>query len=84
MIRAEVIEGGPGNRQWSGFNRARHAVVEAAIVATRADFLPIPEMLDDMARLSSPVEKTGGDREREAFSLLENHVREAAMRRKDR
>ena len=43
-----------------GLNRAKHAIVEAAILATRLDFLPIAEVLVDFARLAVPVAKTGG------------------------
>ena len=34
-------------RDFFGFNRARHAVLEAAILATRTEFLPLDEMLAD-------------------------------------
>jgi hypothetical protein len=57
-----------------GLNRAMHAVVEAAILATRTAFLPRDEVLADLARLAVLVEKTGGPREHEAFELLRAHV----------
>jgi hypothetical protein len=57
-----------------GLNRAKHAVVEAAILATRLDFLPIDEILAEFDRLASPVAKTGGPEERLAFGLLADHV----------
>ncbi len=38
-ILAEVVRSGR-LRDFFGFNRAKHAVVEAAILATRIDFLP--------------------------------------------
>jgi hypothetical protein len=65
-------------RDFLGFNRARHAVVEAAILATRTAFLPVAEILDEFRKLSIIVDKTGGAAEREAFDLLLAHVREAA------
>jgi hypothetical protein len=65
-------------RDFLGFNRAKHAVVEAAILATRTAFLPVAEILDDLRKLSVVVDKTGGPAEREAFDLLLAHVREAA------
>ena len=68
-------------RDFFGFNRAKHAVVEAAILATRIDWLPLGEMLDDFRKLSVLVDKTGGPRERAAFTLLHGHVRQAASRR---
>ena len=39
-IQAEVVHAGR-LRDFFGFNRAKHAVVEAAILATRTDFLPL-------------------------------------------
>jgi len=53
-----------------GLNRAKHAVVEAAIMATRLDFLPIAEVLATYRQLAVLVEKTGGPDERLAFGLL--------------
>lgn len=65
-------------RDFLGFNRAKHAVVEAAILATRTAFLPVAEILEEFRKLSTIVDKTGGPAEREAFDLLLAHVREAA------
>jgi uncharacterized protein len=67
-------------RDFFGFNRARHAVLEAAIMATRTDFLPLDEMLADFRKLAVLVDKTGGPRERAAFMLLHRHVHDAALR----
>jgi hypothetical protein len=68
-------------REFFGFNRAKHAVVEAAILATRTDFLPLDEMLLEFRKLAVLVDKTGGPRERAAFTLLHRYVREAASER---
>lgn len=68
-------------RDFFGFNRAKHAVLEAAILATRLDFHPLPEILAEFRKLATAVEKTGGSDERRAFALLEDHVREAALAR---
>jgi uncharacterized protein len=67
-------------RDFVGFNRARHAVVEAAILATRTEYLPLDEMLADFRKLAVLVDKTGGPRERAAFTLLHRHVHAAAER----
>jgi len=67
-------------RDFFGFNRAKHAVVEAAILATRTDWLPLDEILEEFRKLAVPVDKTGGPRERAAFTLLHRHVRQAASR----
>ena len=62
-------------REFVGFNRARHAVLEAAILCTRLHLLPRAEIEADFARLRIPVEKTAGPREWEAWRLLEDHLR---------
>ncbi len=61
-------------RPFLGFNRARHAVLEAAILATRVHLLPEAQWRYRMAFLKPAVEKTGGPAEKEAFALLENHM----------
>ena len=64
-----------------GLNRAKHAVVEAAILATRLDFLPLDQIMASYRELAILVEKTGGADERLAFGLLVDHVQGAARRR---
>ncbi len=61
-------------RDFVGFNRAMHAVIEATILATRLAFLPKADVQDQLQRLSSPVRKTAGPREREAFALVQDYV----------
>jgi uncharacterized protein len=68
-------------RDFFGFNRARHAVVEAAILATRASWLPLEEIFEDYQKLAPLVEKTGGPSEHEAFSLLSQYLNEVAHHR---
>src|SRR2546430_9636269 len=62
-------------REFLGFNRARHAVLEAAILATRTHLLPAEQIRDELARLQVIVDKTAGPREREAMALLSDYVR---------
>jgi hypothetical protein len=62
-------------RDFFGFNRAKHAVVEAAILATRVSFLPPADILTEYRNLSVLVDKTGGPQEQEAFALLEFYVK---------
>jgi hypothetical protein len=64
-------------RDFFGFNRAKHAVVEAAILATRIDFLPPEQIREEFQRLAIPVEKTAGPQERRAFQFLERYVTDA-------
>jgi hypothetical protein len=68
-------------REFFGFNRAKHAVVEAAILATRTAWLPLEEILDEFRKLMVLVDKTGGPRERAAITLLHRHAREVAAQR---
>jgi len=75
-IDAEVVETGR-LRDFFGFNRAKHAVVEAAILATRVGLLPREQIEDEFRRLGVLVQKTGGAQEHEAFQFLEGYVREA-------
>jgi uncharacterized protein len=62
-------------REFIGFNRARHAVLEAAIYATRLHLLPRSFVESEMARLQVIVDKTAGPPELEAMALLVEHVR---------
>lgn len=61
-------------RDFFGFNRAKHAVLEAAILATRLDFLPAEEVCAEFRRLAVLVDKTAGDQERHAFQFLQEYV----------
>jgi hypothetical protein len=62
-------------REFIGFNRARHAVLEAAIYATRLHILPRDFVESELARLQVIVDKTAGPAEIEAMALLTEHVR---------
>lgn len=57
-------------RPFLGFNRARHAVLEAAILATRTHLIPAEEIQRELSRLQVLVDKTAGPREREAMAHL--------------
>jgi hypothetical protein len=63
-------------RDFFGFNRAKHAVLEAAILATRVHILPAQEIRDQFAALKTPVEKTAGPDEQSAFDLLTQFIEE--------
>jgi hypothetical protein len=62
-------------REFLGFNRARHAVLEAAILATRTHLLPAEEIRAAFERLQVIVDKTAGPREQEAMAMLTEYVR---------
>ena len=72
-IEAEVVHTGT-LRDFFGFNRAKHAVLEAAIFATRLHLLPREEIEAEYRKLRVIVDKTGGDPEREAMAFLENFL----------
>jgi hypothetical protein len=57
-----------------GFNRAKHAVLEAAILATRVHLMTRDQIKSEFDRLQIPVQKTAGPKEIEAFSLLLDFV----------
>jgi hypothetical protein len=64
-----VVGRGRG-REFIGFNRACHAVLEASILASRVRRLPAREVRDELARLAVLVDKTAGPREREAMDYV--------------
>ena len=72
-LEARVVATHEG-RPFVGLNRARHAVVEGAILVTRVHLLGAEEVRRRLAELRVLVEKTGGTREHEAFGLLERSV----------
>lgn len=73
-IAARIVHMGRLNDFW-GFNRAKHAVLEAAILATRVHLLKREQLIQDYDRLQVPIEKTAGAAELEAFALLRDFVR---------
>lgn len=78
--RAEIdatVVGSGRIRDFFGFNRAKNAVVEAAILATRVHLLPRDDMLAELKKLDVLVQKTGGKRERQAFDLLCDYIHDA-------
>ena len=58
-----------------GFNRAQHAVLEAAILVSRLHLLPWEKIAAELAIHQSAVEKTAGPREQEAWRWLMEKVR---------
>lgn len=74
-MQADVVESGR-IRDFLGFNRGKHAVIEAAILATRLELIDADEILREFARLQAMVEKTGGHQEYAAFAFLKAYVAE--------
>lgn len=67
-------------RDFFGFNRAKHAVIEAAILATRIHILPADEILTELQRLESRVRKTAAAPELQAFDFLREYIQREAQR----
>lgn len=61
-------------RPYLGMNRARNAVIEAAILATRIHLIPGEEIQQSFRSLRSAVEKTGNEAEFRAFQILAEYV----------
>ena len=61
-------------RQFVGFNRAKNAIIEAAILATRVRFLGVEKILQEYLRFSDIVKKTGAEEEVKAMRYLQDYV----------
>jgi hypothetical protein len=68
-VVTRVVGRGTG-REFIGFNRACHAVLEASILASRARMIPPEQIRAELARLSVLVDKTAGARERAAMDYV--------------
>jgi uncharacterized protein len=79
-IEARVICTGR-TRDFFGFNRGKHAVVEAAILATRLHLLPLAEVAAEFRKLRVIINKTGGPDEHAAMDLLDARLRDAEAAR---
>lgn len=76
QVRARVVAAGTGTRQPLGLCRARHAVVEASILASRLRWLGAERVTAELDRLQELVDKTAGTRERGAMEYVRHHVAE--------
>ncbi|MBI4757956.1 MAG: DUF447 family protein [Chloroflexi bacterium] len=76
--RAEVrcrVVGRGWQRDFLGFCRARSAVIEATILATRLHLHDRETVLEELRRYGKIVRKTGNDAERVAFERVAEFVR---------
>ncbi|TIR44556.1 MAG: DUF447 family protein, partial [Mesorhizobium sp.] len=55
---------------FTGFNRAKAAVLELAILVSRLGMLPRDKIEAEIAYLSIAIEKTAGEGEKEAWDWL--------------
>ncbi|MGZ4184689.1 MAG: DUF447 domain-containing protein [Solirubrobacteraceae bacterium] len=75
-VRARVVAAGTGTSQPAGLCRARHAAVEASILASRMKWLGGDRVLAELERLQELVDKTAGPRERAAMDYVRRYVAE--------
>jgi hypothetical protein len=75
-VRARVVASGTGTRQPLGLCRARHAAVEASILASRLTWLGAERVRAELASLQDLVDKTAGPRERAAMEYVLRYVAE--------
>jgi uncharacterized protein len=75
-VRARVVASGTGTREPLGLCRARHAAVEASILASRLKWLDAEYVWTELARLQELVDKTAGPQERAAMDYVRRHIAE--------
>lgn len=68
VVHSEIL------REFLGFNRAKHAVLEAAILATRIHLTGTSPVLTEYDKLQVIVDKTGADDEHTAMRELREFV----------
>ncbi|WP_430010361.1 DUF447 domain-containing protein [Methylophaga lonarensis] len=63
-----------------GFNRAQSAVLEAAILVSRLEMLPVEKIQEELRYLTIAIDKTAGPRELEAWQWLMTRIEQAGIR----
>jgi hypothetical protein len=76
QVRARVVAAGAGTRPPLGLCRAKHAAVEASILASRLKWLDAEHVAAELVRLQELVDKTGGSCERAAMDYVRRYVAE--------
>ncbi|MEZ6047331.1 MAG: DUF447 family protein [Planctomycetaceae bacterium] len=72
-IRVKVVHTGH-QQEFLGFNRAKHAVIEFAILASRLFMLSEEEVVNQYHQLKTIVDKTAGPQEFTAFELVTRYI----------
>jgi len=62
-----------------GFNRAQSAVIDAAILVSRLNMLPVEKVQQEVAYLTIAIDKTAGPRELEAWGWLMTKIKDAGI-----
>jgi uncharacterized protein len=70
------VASGTGTRPPLGLCRARHAAVEASILASRLRWLGADHVVAELDRLQELVDKTAGPCERAAMDYVRRYVAE--------
>lgn len=73
-VRARIVAAGSGPREALGLCRARHAAVEASILASRLAWLGGDRVRGELAALQELVDKTAGPREHAAMAYVCRYV----------
>jgi hypothetical protein len=76
MVRSRIVASGAGTQPPPGLCRARHAAVEASILASRLRWLGAEHVHVELGRLQELVDKTAGPRERAAMDYVQRYVAE--------
>ena len=62
------------HRPFRGFNRAQAAVIELSVLVSRLHMLPMEKIDAELAYLTIAIEKTAGERERQAWAWLVERI----------
>jgi len=65
-------------KEFMGFCRAKNAVIESAILATRLDLLDRTLLMGKLVSYREIIEKTGSEKEAEAFRLIWEYVKKGS------
>jgi uncharacterized protein len=76
QVTCEMASNGQLRPFW-GWNRAKHAILEVTILATRLNLTGIEPIENEVKRLSVIVEKTAGPRELEAWAILHEFLEQS-------
>lgn len=64
-------------KDFLGFNRAKHAILEAAILATRFHLLNLDDVAEEFRKFQIIVDKTGTIHDLDTMSMLQRKLNEA-------
>ncbi len=61
-------------KRFEGHNRARSAIIEACILASRVKMLPKDKIMSELEYLNISVSKTAGDSEKKSWKKISNFI----------